>query len=231
MTRIRPPIRRRPAPDESAPGGPATTRAAVWRLTPEARAIPRAAFEHAVRLGHPYVGGEHLLLALAGADAPVGAVLRAHGVTPERVDEEVLRLWGGGLFGDLDSGALAAIGIDIDAVRARVTGGFDADALRRAGQRARGSRHAGGWRDPWWDPRPRRIGPGMHINGVYLPTRDLGKTLHHAHLAGQARDDTRIGVVDLALGLLSVTDGLVPPVLAALDVSPRALRAALSAVG
>ncbi|HXC81363.1 MAG TPA: Clp protease N-terminal domain-containing protein [Trebonia sp.] len=201
-----------------------------WRLTPEARAIPHAAFGHAVRLGHPYVGGEHLLLALAGAGDPAAAVLHRHGVTPKRAEDEVLRLWGGGLFGDLDSGALAAIGVDVDAVRARVTGGFDADALRRAGQRARRREHAGWRRDGRWDPRLRRGGPGLHMDGVFLPSRDVGKTLHRAHLAGQARQDTRIGLVHLAIGLLSVTDGLVPQVLAALDVSPRALRAELETV-
>jgi hypothetical protein len=230
MTRNRPPMRRPPHPDAAVPGGPAATRAAVWRLTPEARAIPRAAFQHAIRLGHPYVGGEHFLLALAGADEPAATVLREHGVTPERVEQEVLRLWGGGLFGDLDSGALAAIGIDVDAVRARVTGGFDADALRRAGQRARRREQPGWWRDGWWDPRPRHVGPGMHMDGVYLPSHDLAQCLHHAHLAEQARHDSRIGVVHLALGLLSLTGGLAPQVIAALGVSPPALRSALTAV-
>ncbi|HXC81361.1 MAG TPA: Clp protease N-terminal domain-containing protein [Trebonia sp.] len=226
--------RRQPAPGGPAPAGPAAGQglgAAVRRLTPEARAIPRTAFQHAIRLGHPYVGGEHLLLALAGADDPAAAVLRQHGVTPGRVEEEVLTLWADGLFGDLDRSALAAIGVDVDAVRVRVTGGFDADTLRRAGQRARRGKHAGGWRDPWWDPRPRRIGPGMHINGVYLPhSLDFGQCLRYAHLEEQGRRDTGIGVVHLALGVLSVTDGLVPPVLAAIGVSPQALRSALAAI-
>lgn len=201
-----------------------------WRLTSDARAIPRAAFDHAVRLGHPYVGSEHLLLALTGVDDPAAAVLRKHGITPELTEEQVLRLWGGGLFGDLDSGALAAIGIDVDAVRARVTGGFDADSLQRAGQRARRREHAGWWRDGWWDPRPGRGGPGMHMNGVFLPSRDVGQVLHHAHAEAQARHDTQIGVVHLAIGLVSLTDGLVPQVLAALGAPPQALRSALATV-
>ena len=230
MTRMRPPIRLRLALDGPAPGGPAATRAAVWRLTPAARALPRAAFGHAITLGHPYVGGEHFLLALASADDPVAAVLREQGVTPERVEEAVLSLWGGGLFGDLDRSALAAIGIDVDAVRARVTGGFDSDALRRAGLQARRREHAGWWREGWWDPRPRRIGPGMHMNGVFLPTRDVAQCLHLAHLEEQARHDTGIGVVHLALGVVSLTGGLVPEVLAKLGVSQQALRSALAAV-
>jgi hypothetical protein len=43
------------------------------RLSPGARAVYRGAFEHAVRLRHPYMGGEHILLALAGADHPAPA--------------------------------------------------------------------------------------------------------------------------------------------------------------
>ena len=55
-------------------------------LTEEARAIPMGGFEHARRLGLPYVGCEHWLIALAGADHPAAAALREHGVTPERVE-------------------------------------------------------------------------------------------------------------------------------------------------
>ena len=56
----------------------------------DADAIVVQAYEHAIRVGHPYLGGEHLLLALA----PVGAVLREHGVTPGRVEAEIVRLSG-----------------------------------------------------------------------------------------------------------------------------------------
>ena len=226
MTKMRPPIRRRSAPVDPAPGA---TAAAVRRLSPEARAIPLSAFGYAIRLGHPYVGGEHFLLAIASSSDLVAAVLYDQGVTPERVENEVLRLWGGGLFGDLDSGALAAIGIDVDAVRARVSDGFDSDALQRAGDRARRLEHPPWWRDGWWDPRPRRVGPGMHVNGVYLQhAPDVVQCVHGARLAAQASRDTQIRVVDLALGLLAVSDGLVPQILAALRVSPQALRTALA---
>jgi len=76
----------------------------------DANAIVVQAYEHAVRLGHPYLGGEHLLLALATLGQPTlaGTVLREHGVTRGRVEAEIVRLVGGGLFGDLDRGALAA---------------------------------------------------------------------------------------------------------------------------
>ncbi len=196
--------------------------ATVQRLTPGARAIPMGAFEHAVRLGHPYVGCEHFLLALAGADHPAAAVLREHGVTPERVEEQVTRLAGGGLFGDLDRNALAAVGIDVDAVRDRMAESFGQQALSRASHAAH--RKAAVSR---WDPR--RRGPGVHRDGIFLPHgTGVGQCLHQAHLEELARHDTQIGVEHLALGLLSVTEGLVPPILAALEVSASELRAAIA---
>ncbi|MCW2907241.1 MAG: hypothetical protein JWL68_2030, partial [Actinomycetia bacterium] len=46
------------------------------RFTGEARAVVVGAQQHARRLGHRYVGCEHLLLALATTSQPAGAVLR-----------------------------------------------------------------------------------------------------------------------------------------------------------
>jgi len=110
------------------------------RFTDEARAIVRLASEHARRLGHRYVGGEHILLAAVTVGQPASAVLCAHGVTPEFVEEEIVRRVGlgagAGLFGGLDKDALATIGIDLDAVRARIEASFGPQALARAAQAA-----------------------------------------------------------------------------------------------
>ena len=196
----------------------------VGRLTPGAREIHRGAFENAIRLGHRYIGSEHFLLALAGADHPAGAALRAHGVTPDRVEEQIVRLSGGGLFADLDRNALAAVGIDMDAVCDRVTRSLGPEALHRAGRAAFPER-----RVRWWDPRRRYVGPGVHMNGRFLPASTfMPQILLHAHLEEQARKDPQIDVQHLALGMLSVTKGLAPAVLAALGVSVPELRAALA---
>ena len=110
---------------------------------------------------------------------------------PERVEEQAVRLAGGGLFRDPDATALAAVGID-------------------------------------WDPR-RQGGPGVHANGVFLPhSGDVMQCLRNARAEQQARHDAQIGVELLAGSLLSLTTGLVPPILAALRTPAATLRAAVT---
>jgi ATP-dependent Clp protease ATP-binding subunit ClpA len=193
-------------------------------LTEGARKVQMGAFEHARRLGHPYVGCEHTLLSLVGVDHPAAAALRERGITPERVEEQVIRLWGGGLFGDLDSNALAAVGIDVDAVRTRMTETFTPEALSRAGH----ALQPRGFSGSRWDPR-RRGGAGIHADGVFLPhSPDVIQMMHAVFAERDARHDAQVGVDILALGVLSCTTGLVPQVLAALGVSADVLRAAVT---
>jgi ATP-dependent Clp protease ATP-binding subunit ClpA len=188
-------------------------------FTEDANAIVVQAYQHATRLGHPYLGGEHLLLALAAAGQPAGTVLREHGVTPGRAEAEIVRLSGGGLFGDLDRGALAAVGVDIDAVRATTEASFGQEALTRAALAVH--------RKPrWFNPRPAAF---MGHDGAFLPLGPgTGQALQHARREAQARGAARPSVVeDLALGILAVSEGLVPPVLSALGVSGPALSTAV----
>ena len=187
-------------------------------FTEDANAIVVQAYEHAIRLEHPYLGGEHLLLALAGAGQPAGAVPREHGVTPGRVEAEIVRLSGGGLFGDLDRGALAAVGVDIDAVRATTEASFGQEALTRAARAVH--------RKPrWFNPRPAAFAG----HGAYLPLGPgAGQALQGARREAQARGAAApFGVEDLALGILAVSEGLVPPILSALGVSRPALSSAI----
>ena len=139
------------------------------RFTDDARTVLIHAQRHARRLGHRYIGCEHLLLALVGADQPASAVLREQGLTPGRVEEEIVRRAGtgagAGLFADLDRDALASIGIDLDAARARTdasigpaTGEPDAPVPRAAGSAAAGATATGSGASGrcWpWLPRPR----------------------------------------------------------------------------
>lgn len=188
-------------------------------FTENANAIVVQAYEHAIRLGHPCLGGEHLLLALAAAGQPAGAVLREHGIAPGRVEAEIVRLSGSGLFGDLDRGALAAVGVDIDAVRATTEAAFGQEALTRAAQAVH--------RKPrWFDPRPVAF---VGRDGAFLP---LGpgatQAFRGARRTAQARGASQpFGAEDLALGILAFSEGLVPPILAALGVSGASLSTAI----
>jgi hypothetical protein len=211
-------------------------------MTPEARAVFRAGYAHAVRLGHRQLGCEHLLLALAAADHPAAAVLRAHGLRPDLVEEELTRLEGGGIFGGLDESSLAAIGIDLDAVRERALAGFGPEQRASAG-RAVGAHDAARRAGPArWFPGVARTQPGAwqagvahggaSDDGVFLPhSPDLGELLRGVRAAGLLEPAAPLDLPQLTVRLLSVTGGAVPPVLAALGARPSALRAAVAETG
>ncbi len=107
------------------------------QLTRDTRTSLARALRHAGRLTRRYVSGEHLMTVLvsavyAGRDPrPARAVLHEYGATIEDVAAEIARRAGPGavLFGGLDRDALAAIGIDLDAVRARIESSFGPEAL------------------------------------------------------------------------------------------------------
>ncbi|MGW6156511.1 Clp protease N-terminal domain-containing protein [Streptomyces sp. NPDC055144] len=226
------------------------------RFSPDARTVVVHTQEHARRLGHSYIGPEHLLLALVSMDQPASAVLREHGVTPEGVEEEIVRLAGLGagsrLFGTLNRDALASVGIDIDAVRAKIEESFGPEALARAdstvhsGRRPsrRGPRRAvptalaRHWRRRRAARRPvltaaaaptglyQAAGArsGGHIRFSPRAKESLANTVREA----QARHDSYIGVEHLGLSLVTMTSGLVPSVLSALGASAPALRTAIT---
>jgi Clp amino terminal domain, pathogenicity island component len=110
------------------------------RFGPDAKVTVVDAQKHARRLGHNYIGGEHILLSAVSQSSRASAILAAHGLTPEYVETEITRRVGSGagagagadLFGSLDRDALAAIGIDLDTVRARIEASFGPQALARA---------------------------------------------------------------------------------------------------
>jgi len=227
------------------------------RFTDEARAVVALASEHARRLGHRYIGAEHILLAAVTADQPASTVLSAHGVTPELVEEEIVRRVGlgagAGLFGGLDQDALATIGIDLDAVRARIEASFGPQALARAAQSAH--------RDPHrrLGPRPPRLvrqwrrrrrarqamtpasaaavglpevtgrycAPGPRPGGHIPFTPAAKKILEVSLREAAAWHDSHIGVEHITLALTRIKQGLVPAILAEAGTSAEALRAAI----
>jgi ATP-dependent Clp protease ATP-binding subunit ClpA len=93
------------------------------------------------RLGHHYLGGEHLLLGLLlEGDNLAARVLVAHGLGLETVRAEVDRLIGQGVLPGpqpSDAELLATFGVDLEAVHARLQESFGDQAYWEAAQRVR----------------------------------------------------------------------------------------------
>ncbi len=213
------------------------------RFTDTARGVVVRAEEHARRLGHDFIGCEHLLLALAGADEPAGAVLRGHGVTPARVEAEILRTVGPGRGIDpltgLDREALAFIGIDLEAVRARIEAAFGPQDLNAPHLTARHRRRPALGKGPLAEltrrARRRRArhnqsplaspAPCTHLRFTARAKQSLALSLREA----KALHDSYIGVEHLTLGLLAMEDGAVPGILSALGSPAPTLRSAVLA--
>jgi ATP-dependent Clp protease ATP-binding subunit ClpA len=175
---------------------------------------------HARRLGHGWIGCEHLLLSVVGTDSPAGDVLRGLGVTPEAV-ESALR----GIVSErggpvLDRDALAAVGIDLEVVRDRVEAAFGPGALTRSPQR-HGRRPRRRWR------RQRRCPTGAPgASGGHLPfTPQAKKCLEGALRESLTRRDGYIGVEHLALALTTMSDGLAPRIFTRIGIPATHARA------
>jgi ATP-dependent Clp protease ATP-binding subunit ClpA len=215
------------------------------RFTDSARGIVGQAQANARRLGHGYIGCEHLLLAAAGADGPVGAALRDHDITPERIEATLLSTTGP--LSGLDKEALASIGIDLDAVQARIEAEFGPDALTRALPAASQSRRPTWGKGPLAELKRRRrrrrtgnhaphptgpvgsapLSPGPAPRGHIPFTPRAKKTLELSLREADALHDSSIGAEHITLALLTPRDGTVPRILAALGVQPASVRAAI----
>lgn len=102
------------------------------RFSTPAREVVVRARQEAQGLRHPRIGTEHLLLALL--DERAGAaytVLREAGMDRERVLRDIQRLVGtpSKILSADDAAALKTIGIDLDAVLARIEESFGSGAL------------------------------------------------------------------------------------------------------
>lgn len=178
------------------------------RFDEEARALVRSAQERARVLRHPWLGTEHLLYAVASSPGREGVVARDHGVTPEGVSAETSRLLTRprSVFDTLDAEALATIGIDLDAVRQAVEASFG--PVRAPAKVA---------------VRRRRVRLTGHVPATRRARTCLTAAVHEAGDAGAAQ----VGAPRLAAAVIATDGGLVPPILAALAVSPPVLRAAI----
>jgi ATP-dependent Clp protease ATP-binding subunit ClpA len=165
------------------------------RFTTEARAVVAAGQDEARAWRAGTIEPVHLLLALTADPGRAGQALRAAGAGHDALAEAVARVGG-----PLDAEALAAVGIDLDRVRAATEAAFGPGALE-TGARS----------------------PSGHI-----PFADTGKRTLAEAVQLAAR--TRAGSIDsghLLFGVLAVGDGPVDRVLRQVGADPEALRRAV----
>ncbi len=180
------------------------------RFTEEARAVVVDAQLHARRLGHGYLGCEHLLLALSSTGGQIGVMLRRLGMTTEAVEAATLRLVGTP-NATRDREALAAIGIDLDAVREKIEASFGPRALEPSPRRRRR-----------WVRRGSCDGGSGY--GALPFTPRAKKCLELSLREAVALRQREIGSQHIALALTAMTDGLAPQLLSSLGTSPSVLR-------
>jgi ATP-dependent Clp protease ATP-binding subunit ClpA len=179
------------------------------RFTEPARTVVRAAFVLAGERGGHGIGTEHLLLALAD-DRPGGVArdtLVAAGLDRAAVLAGMRRHPRAGSLNlsEADAEALRTVGIDLDAVLARVTESFGPDALHAADRPARRSRWhgAGGF-----TPEARKA--------IELSLREALRLKHRY-----------IGTEHLLLGLVRGNEGPAALILADAGLDPATVRAAV----
>ena len=214
------------------------------RFTAGARQIVVRAQSEARQLDHGFIGCEHLLLALLAGDEPAADVLREHELTPERVRAELIRMMGvpparpADLLNVLDREALAAIGIDLDVVRSRIEATFGPGALTRATLTPRRNRRRGLRSRLRRPARNARLLPVIGGNGELLDvppvrrghipfTPRAKKAMEISLREALALGDNYIGAQHVALALLGMNSGAVPPILSAPILSAAPLRAAI----
>jgi ATP-dependent Clp protease ATP-binding subunit ClpA len=171
------------------------------RFTVQARATVHGANDSSRELGHNYIGTEHLLLALLAPEAGIPhTVLSDAGLTVEQVKADIEAcLSGSGVLSLGDKAALEAIGIDLDAVRAKIEESFGPGALapppppcRRRGVFRR-----------------RRSGAGRPTVGQYRPFTVRSKKVLELSLREALRlHHNYIGTEHMLLGLIREGDGL-----------------------
>jgi ATP-dependent Clp protease ATP-binding subunit ClpA len=169
------------------------------RFSDEARQVVVRSQEEARRLRHPYIGTEHLLLALLGGDDdPATKALRGRNLDPADLRRRIV-----GIVtpsgDDLDPEALATLGIDLDEVRRVTEASFGPGALDIRG--------------------------GKPVPSGHIPfTRRAKKTLELSLRESLRLGHKYIGTGHILLGILREGEGLAAQVLANTGVDLAELR-------
>ncbi|MER6400007.1 Clp protease N-terminal domain-containing protein [Kitasatospora sp. NPDC001603] len=182
------------------------------RFTDDARQVVGQAGREAAQLRHGQIGTEHLLLAVvAMPHDPSAAVLVEAGLDHAAVRRAVRRMLGGAD----DAEALAAIGVDLDAVREAVESAFGEGALDA----------------PAEGPESRRRGWfRADAKGGRVPFTPRAKKVLELSLRESLRlKSGRIGVGHLLLGVVREGEGLGARIIADHGLDFAALRRAVDA--
>jgi len=192
------------------------------RFTRDARAVVIRTQDLCPALGSDEVRPVHLLLALTEQRGGAGAVLAAHGLTPDALGAALgaPRPAPPAPVGDDDAAALASLGIDLEAIRAAVErqfgeGAFDAAAAASAADDV--------WAVPEDEAEPGRRRLGGHVRFGRGAKKVLELSLREAIRArsGEIRSE------HIALAVLRTDDDAVRLLLRTLAVDVQALRADL----
>ncbi|KAA2266592.1 Clp protease [Solihabitans fulvus] len=178
------------------------------QFTQDARQTVVLAQSAARRLGHHYIGTEHLLLGLLSQPHTLAArLLVVRGLDLAYAETTVLRLLGTPGLDARDADALGTIGIDLSAIKEKVEATFGRGALDRDPAHTRAGRFAGGGHIPF-TKRAKKV--------LELSLREALR-LKHKHIADG----------HLLLGLLREGEGLAAKVLAEAGIDFAQLRADL----
>lgn len=188
------------------------------RFTPGARAAVGRAVHLANHPRHGLVDTEHLLLALLSTESGTAyTVLSGFGLTAQGVQADIERLTDSPepILSDDDAAALRTIGIDVEAVLARVEESFGPGALDPDPDDGRAETKRGflGRRSAPAQSRSRFSPGGRKV--LELALREALRLKHNY-----------IGTGHMLLGLIRSGDGLAMKIVADSGTSPEDLRAA-----
>jgi ATP-dependent Clp protease ATP-binding subunit ClpA len=177
------------------------------RFSNEARQVVVRARQEADELRHPMIGTEHLLLAMLAEPGTAKDVLRDAGLELAAVRADLLRHVKAAppLMDAQDAEALRSVGIDVDAVLARILESFGPDALVPPATTKRG-----------WFGRRGRVGGRFAPRSKKVLELSLRETLR--------LDNSEINSGHILLGLLREGNGLGATILAEAGVDFAQLR-------
>ena len=195
------------------------------RFTDAARHVVVEAQAQARGLDSPRITAGHLLLALLNEDGPIADVFRARGADEQATAREVKRAQAstrraGEPLSEEDAAALASLGIDLEAIRARAEARFGRGALER--RRRRVTPHRGLFSG-------RRLGGSRGF--MPLPFAPGAKKALELSLREAIRlGDNHISDLHVALGVLRADDPQAVAVLSTLGVDVAEARTALESL-